>query len=325
MKFLWINNVGTVVGGTLACTLSMVQSFPDVEHTVFSFSRFGDTEYEVFPKNVKLVSGSNLREFISNTAYDVVIYQNTSYEQMVSTYPNKPLRVYIAHSNHRGIKQCTGRVDVSLCVSQYLSELCGMNKDQVILQPVTIPPVIEDKEFNDWAEGFDCVIGRLCSPNPSKWKYEDVYELTKYLNENLDCLTGFHFVGCPDYLKEELKKYDNCFFSGTSFRARGYLHHWDYLVYKSSLPESYGRVVKEAQRCSCVPVVSDLGGFKEQINETVTGYSCEDNDDFLATIEWDIESSGIDRRVMKQWGDLSGSCSQFRKTFLGVLRDHCKR
>lgn len=324
MKLLFVNNVSSVIGGTLACTLSMCQAFPDCEITVFSWGRFGETEYRVFPKNVNLVSGPNLREFIGDTEYDVIVYQNTGYERMPHTFNNKPLTVYYQHSDHRSAKQARELCNITLCVSKYLADQAGLDESTVLYQPVTVPPQIDDPEYDEWAKSFPYVIGRICSPNPNKWKKEDVVDVFNHVTHHTSN-GGWHFIGCPDWVKEELEKNhyrDHCYFSDCSFEARGYLHKWDYLLYKSSLPETYGRVVKEAQRCRCVPIVSDLGGFKEQIEQHRTGYLCGDLDDFLFAA---MDEAVIDLDDMKEEADLTGSCKTFRQEFLKRLNDYCSR
>lgn len=325
MKFLWVNNVGSVIGGTMACTLSMVRSLPDAEHTVFTFGRFGDTEYKAFPQGVKLVSGSNLRDFIGSQKFDVIVFQNTAIEAMPNTYVNRPLLVYYQHSNHRSGKQARERCDITFCVSKYLADLAGLSCDDVLYQPVTIPPRVKDESYDERTKRYPFVIGRICTPNPNKWRKEDVIDLYHQIMEHremFDDKVGFHFVGASDPVKEELFKYPNCLFSPPSFEARGYLHEWDCYLYKSQLKETYGRVVKEAQRCGCVPIVSNQGGFREQIDSGVTGYLCDTEREFVSAVEYTFKGE-IKPAELGKYGDSTGGLKVFRDEFLRRLANYC--
>lgn len=324
MKFLWVNNVCSILGGTLNATLSMVCSFPDADHTVFGFgSRFGSEEYEAFPDGVKLVSGSNLQDFVRNKKFDVIVFQNTPIELMPNRYLNKPLTVYYQHSNHRSAKQAREKCDIFFCVSNYLANLADVSTDHVLYQPVTVPQKIEDEEYEEWSKQFASVAGRICTPNPNKWKKEDVVGLVEKVGFNNGI--GFHFVGATDPIKEAFKGNEAVYFSNPSFKARGYLREWDYLLYKSQQTETYGRVVKEAQRSMCIPIVSNHSGFKEQIDNAVTGFLCNDDHAFIGYLQRqeNEDHSVVNVDEMKHIASKTSSLKIWREEFLRRLENNC--
>ncbi len=94
------------------------------------------------------------------------------------------------------------------------------------------------------------------------------------------------------------------------------------MLYDSDVAETYGRVVCEAQRCGCIPIVSNRGGFVEQIDNGVDGFLCDGVESFRAVLK-EVAEPGV-RRIMSEKavisGDSRGKLSIWREKFLNYVR-----
>lgn len=313
MKLLFVNNVSSLLGGTMGCTLSMTKALPDCDITVHSFSgQFSEEARQEFGENVTLRTGLNLNE-LRGQEFDVVVYQNTS----VTRIPNAPLgfSVYYHHSEHKSAMDAAKRADLQLCVSSYLQKRLGLQRANVLHQPVHLPK----RPLEPRSKTF--TIGRICTPKPAKWDLRSVLEPVLALDEVLRSKIRFEFVGCPPSVRQELEKIPNVEFFEASHAARSRLHHWDALLYLSPVTESFGRVVREAQRCGCCPIVSKRGGFIEQVVQTSVGSLIDHNNNPNDAVVSVVRSLlGTPRKVIHDncvaAGDEFGSPKVWREKFL---------
>lgn len=301
MKFLWVNNVPNIVGGTLNCTHSMCQALPEYSHTVVSVQgKFTKETVEAFYGVAKL--GDYLESGVSS--FDVVVYQNSPNGFVV--HPKTVKSVYYQHSDFAGLGR--KRCDHVFFVSDYLRREMG-ETGTVLHQPVTIP-----KENSNWTKREGFVIGRLCTPTAEKWVKEDFLPHLEVLS-NLPAVS-FEFVGCPKDLQGVVSGAcrGKVIFREAGFSARSLLRCWDVLLYNSSQHETFGRTVREAQRCGCVPVVSNHSGLAEQISHGTSGFLVTSPQDTLHAVRQIMSNPGI-ASTCKIWGDQHGSLSGWAAKF----------
>ena len=153
--------------------------------------------------------------------------------------------------------------------------------DKAILwQGVPRPP--ELKRCDD----SSLVVGRICTPTSSKWPVSLVpfyAELSRRVDSARWGKVSWEFVGCPEMLQSPLQQAvcGRASFYPAGWQARSRLWTWDILLHhQPDVTESFGRTVAEAMRVSCLPIVDDQGGFREQIDEE-TGFLCSHLDDFV--------------------------------------------
>lgn len=328
MRFLWVNNLAALTGGTFQCTLSMIKSLPDCQHNVLALSGSIEGMQPYFGDNVRLQVGKKIREYIEFCRPDVVVYQNTSANEIPNSNPINCRTVYYLHSPHGGAKTALGRCDVSFIVSDYLATKVGADSNLVLHQPVHIPT--NPDKLTRPVDNF--VLGRICTPKPSKWKTESVLEPLQSFNRDCECewLNNFtlHFVGATDQAKQQIgsffetewtKPKPKIIHTEASVEARALYHSWHCLVYSTEIEETYGRTVKEAQRCGCYPVVSHIGGFVEQIPGVRVGYLCKSKDDWSAGVaiayeRWKKPQQTVES--LQEWGTQQSGLAAWRKQFL---------
>lgn len=322
MKVLHVNNASSPFGGTLQCTHSVVCCLPDMEHCIHSFGGpFGDVAETLFNGKVPLRRGNSVVDTMREFEPDLVIWNNTSIERMPSTQHYGAMWVYVAHSGHGGVMQAAKRCHVRLCVSHYLASIIGCPSDWVLHQPVTVPPKMEEFAGESVRTGGKVIrVGRICTPNKRKWELDELVPYYDAIAEvNPDC--RFEFVAPLDMhvdIKSRIhgRVDDTCYLP--SLKAKGLLHEWDVLLYTSSLAESFGRVVREAQRCGCVPIASNLGGFIEQIQGDA-GFLVESADEVIKALAAYANAHDDIRKVCKERGDAAGGLQQWRTEFLERL------
>ncbi len=98
---------------------------------------------------------------------------------------------------------------------------------------------------------------------------------------------SWEFVGCPSSMQRDLTHacQGRTRFYNAGWERRSLLGRWDAILYhQPELPESFGRVVAEAMRVGCVPIVDRQGGFIEQLSAG-GGWLCGSQEDFFQAVE----------------------------------------
>lgn len=300
---LWVNNSGNALGGTLQCTADCIKALPDCKHTVLSIgSAFSEDAPQLLP-DIQLIHKDSVQRVAGRVEPDIIVYQNTHERSMPKRAPNGAFQVYYQHSAFPTMKPGT-RCDRYFTVSKYLARTLGVSEDTVLYQPVSTPKGSSVARAR--TEGI-----RICTPNGRKWHKKDWYPFVEAVSQkfpmSLVCDLGKRDVpmGCTIYKP--------CLSARSAFWEVGFF------LYTSSLPETYGRTVKEAQRCGCVPIVSDMGGFVEQIEN-------EDGPDYGFLIRKPDEALEAVETVMKDYdwwechvqkrGNEQGSLQRWRTEFL---------
>lgn len=298
---LWVNNSGNALGGTLQCTADCIKALPDCKHTVLSIgSAFSEDVPQLLP-DIQLIHKDSVQRVAGRVEPDIIIYQNTHERSMPKRAPNGAFQVYYQHSAFPTMKPGT-RCDRYFTVSKYLARTLEVSEDTVLYQPVSTPPMYGARQ------GYGL---RICTPTQRKWNAKDwrpfVDQVVKKYSMTL--------IGFP----ENCSAPEGCETEPASLIARSSFWMHRFLLYTSSLPETYGRTVKEAQRCGCVPIVSDMGGFVEQIEN-------EDGPDYGFLIRKPEEAVEAVETVMKDYdwwechvqkrGNEQGSLQRWRTEFL---------
>jgi hypothetical protein len=324
LKFLFVNNVACLVGGTAQCTLSMVKSFPDCEHHILALAgEFSAEDKQLFGSNCTLVTGPRVARYLSENHFDVICYQNSRIDDIPHQPPQGTLCVYIAHSPAAPVRLVPERVQKFCVVSEFLKQKLKCDWP-VIHQPVQKPTPYASVG-TDWCrhqrKSGKLVIGKLCTPNNQKWKLADFIESLLAIDSDNRYQKAFHFVGAPQIAIDAITSHveSPMHFSPPSPHARGYLCEWDVLLTATSIEETFGRTVREAQRAGCVPVVSRIGGFVEQITDGTTGMLCEDTRHFVTSCDHVRLWRDKFRSDCMYAGDRDGSLATFRTNFLNLL------
>lgn len=314
MRLLQFCNVANVVGGTGACGWTITKCFPDWHHGVyFKSGRRLSTETALAFDGASLYLNSMTSDqAIEDFKPDVILFHNTSHVIWPQSIPAGSLTIFYQHSNLREFKASAEKCDVAFCVSNHLAEETGFDKRFVLYQPVPAPP---NGLYIQRERGL---VGRICTPHSGKWEREDVLPVYRILAEKQPGLR-YEFVGAPDSIREDLWGIlgESAEFFPASWQARERFHKWDMMVYSSSVTETYGRTVCEAQRAGCVPIVSRRGGFIEQVSEGVTGFLCDSPEGFAASVG--AVRNAVDRSAMIDAAIERGSLAGFRQKFLKTL------
>lgn len=302
MKFLWVNNVPSILGGTLNCTHSMCKALPNHDHMVLSLQgEFRSAEREAFKDVATLVT--------EREDADVVVFQNNPIA-LVGSFGNvrrKSRLVYYHHSAHGASPLLT---DHQFFVSDYLKSKVGL-PGEVLYQPVTRPK----ERFQRHKKGV--VIGRLCTPTKEKWV------LDEFLPHLVACknIPGvwFDLVGCPEAIKSTVQTSldHKVSFFPCSFSARSLFHTWGCMVYTASQHETFGRTVREAQRCGCVPIVSNHSGLAEQVRDG-HGFAVSSPQDVYNAVIRSKEDPSLKSRC-RDYGDQMGSLENWAKKFEAAI------
>lgn len=300
--------MGSSCGGTLRATFDMVRALPDCEHSI-RFVR-GGPDREALREMEEL----GIQLWAAGDKPDLTVCQNSDIDHIPAT---GELVVYYAHSATAAARKLPKRVDLKLCVSQWLARKIGWGLDTVLYQPVSVLPRIGGRTEK-------LTIGRICTPSSRKWKaadwvpyFEPVFEA--YPDVQVD------LVGIPTKEWGDLPSWFKAKHVVPSPAERVRFHWWDILLYTSSMEESFGRTVREAQRCGCFPIVSDRGGFVEQIDVTSKtdwgpGHLIRHPDETVEIIrKWEQNKEYL-RTMCQTWGDKLGSLQAWRGQFLQRLK-----
>jgi glycosyltransferase involved in cell wall biosynthesis len=274
---LQVCNVGTVLGGTGACAVSIARSLPRYSHHLWCFGAIRDDLKEVWrggePRTINGLDGKE----ITRLNPDMVILHNTGRGRVIGEWRAKT--VQYVHSRIDFY-----RAEKTLYCSRYLARQFGARDEQVWWQPVPLPfrPKVmrQPRKFAT----DELVVGRLCTPGMKKYPREllEVYELLSQSHPHI----RWEFVGAPSELASDLQRAcaGRATFHAAGWGKRELLWKWDVLFYTHpTLTETFGRTVAEAMRTGCVPVVDARGGFVEQL-EGGGGVLCNDLGQFVAAL-----------------------------------------
>lgn len=314
MRLLQFCNLANIVGGTGACGWSITRCFPDWQHGVwFRTGRSLSADTAKAFQHCKLYLGETPEAAIENFQPDVMIFHNISSTGVPQALPADVPTIYYVHSALRDLKITRERFDVPFVVSKHLASKVELDEKYVLYQPVPIPPSA------GMISRRPGTIGRICTPKSDKWHERDVLPIYERLGKDFPKVQ-FEFVGAPEPLQEKLTAIlgDRAKYFEPSWQMREKFNEWHMMVYNSSVEESYGRVVCEAQRGGCVPIVCKRGGFIEQINEPCDGFLCENPDDFSAGVEL-VLSKPWDHHQMRLNAGNRGSFKLFRQSILKTL------
>lgn len=330
MKFLHINNVTSLTGGTARFTHDVTKCFPDCLHTVYSLSgSWSQSDRDAFGSNCELITGSNPTQYARDNPHDVLVFNNTRADLLPSQRIGQSLSVYVAHSATESARQAANRTQKQFVVSEWLKQKLKVDYP-VLYQPIQKPNRLsiqtpENEPFRVWydkqIEYGHTIIGRICTPSARKWKLSDWTDVFTAVDDDNRYLKSFHFVGATgeaiDWVCDNIKS--PVFVSNASPDARGFMPYWDVLLNPTTIPESYGRVINESRRVGCVPVVSRIAGFIEQIDDTIDGRLCDTAEQFVEAC-FDVKHHrSFYRQSCIEIGDRMGSLQTFRKNFLELL------
>lgn len=273
MRVLFVNNNTNPHGGTLWCTRDMASALPDCETACAAVNGDWEGEAVELMQGVKCYAlhGAKPHQVIRDFEPNVIVWQNTRTWMIPNSLPPDVYSVYYQHSHAPGLnpgKMCHKH----FFVSHYLRDLMGVaDSDRTFYQPVSEPPVGEHGEVKTSVTVY------LDSHNPKK--------RSKAAQAAIESLSPV--------------------LVDMSIHARSSLHWASRVLIPSTLPESYGRIVCEAQRCRCIPVVRKRGGFIEQVWEGVTpkygielhGTSISRN---LVDVD-EMQKKARDRGSLKHW------------------------
>ena len=328
MKLLQICNVANICGGTFGCVYSIAKCLPDWDHEAIATNSgegpvIGETQ-DLFPGKITRKRPPLPNALIESIKPDAIIFHNTAEHCVPPRPPVGVPRFFYQHSAAAACKGARRRCDVFWCVSEYLANAVGIDKEQVLYQPVPCPPNPEKYNRIRIAELSSevLIVGSICTANPRKWK--ESVEIHDFLHREHPEIQ-WAFVGCPEGVVTDmiLACGGKASFHDTSYGARNMMHFWDAMLHHStSVTETYGRTVCEAQRTGCIPLVTDRGGFREQIINGQDGFLCKDHEEFSLSLR--LLKQHDRRKQMSEAAirsaDSRGSLKAWRETFLNWFR-----
>lgn len=169
----------------------------------------------------------------------------------------------------------------------------------VELSPIRLDDFAASRERRDEAHPF--TVGRISPDLPSK-HYESDPSLYHRLTEagvrvrlvGATCLSeALAGLGAVEVLPEILQA-----------DVPGFLRSLDCFVYRTSIPESYGRVVAEAMACGVPVVVQRAAGIAEHLEHGTTGFVADTDDEVVAVIDRLRVDRALARRVGQAGGEM---------------------
>jgi glycosyltransferase involved in cell wall biosynthesis len=293
MRLLQVCNVGRIVGGTAACAWTVTRALPALEHYVRFLSPPDRETLSVFAGCDVSHDGELSAEEVARVRPDIVLLHNISCARVVGSW-TAPTVQYL----HSAIA-VPSKADATVCCSRWLAERIGLPRSCVLWQAVPTCAPAEGSGVptrRDAGGKVRLTVGRLCTPQPRKWP-QSLIPFYRRLSEESPHV-DWEFVGCPGGMESALGAAcrGRAVFHPAGWSRRSLLSRWDVLLYSNpGLPESFGRVVAEAMRAGCVPVVDRRGGFIEQIPNGA-GFLCQGARDFVEALR--RLSDGTIRRRM---------------------------
>jgi hypothetical protein len=317
---LQVCNVGRVTGGTGACAWTITRALTGWRHIVAFPGAIDDETRRSFAPVPVTTRARIDAEFVRACGATAVMLHNTAPARVVGKLPAVTIQ-YVHSPGNRA------SADLRVYCSRHLARLCGGEGD-VLYQPVPAPPWTAEARGGGRSRlGSELVVGRLCTPTEAKWPdvlVECYAEWSRVVPEAV-----WEFVGCPDRMRNGLLAAcgGRARFVNAGWNARSRLRAWDVLLYHHpQITETFGRVVAEAMRAGCVPVVDARGGFVEQLTPE-TGFLCERREAFAEALErlgdphtrWRMAEAGRERG-RAEFGE-----EAFAMRFARVLRQAARR
>lgn len=294
MKLLSVNNAGRI-GGTLACTYSVVRSLPDIEHHIHVVGQINEDHWK------QMFGGLNVSRsgpgmitpgHIEKIRPDFIILNNTTdsacpqWLTMPTLLFRHSARIAPAPHHHQ------------VFASRWLATQCGHApvEADILYQGVPKPSGVYFRDSEQAPQ-----IGTMAVPERQKWNFHSL-NLYRQLSLVSPPESIFEFVGCPPGLREDLRmavRPRQATFFDAQWDIRCRLSGWDFLIHHNpSLPESFGRVAVEAMRAGCIPLVDDQGGFQETVPHLVPpiGYRCSEQLHFVERLD-EISKADYDYRM----------------------------
>jgi hypothetical protein len=352
---LQVCNAGRVTGGTGACAWTITRSLPGWRHLVVFPGGIADEARRTFsPVPVTTQYRIDAR-FVRECGASVVLLHNTVPSRVVGKLPAVTMQyVHSPGSRAKGdltvycseylARLCDGDAAPGLCAtgsasgsgvtfprhwqSQWHTAADQVLYQQVLYQPVPAPPwPVERDDARRSRLGSELLVGRLCTPTNAKWP-ESLVERYAEWSRHAPEVT-WEFVGCPSRMQEGLLEAcgGRARFVEAGWEARSRLRVWDVLLYHHpEITETFGRVVAEAMRAGCVPVVDARGGFVEQVTPE-TGFLCGRPEEFSAALErlrdphvrWRMSAAGRTR------GEAEFGEASFARRFHERVRQAARR
>ncbi|QDT52167.1 Glycosyl transferases group 1 [Caulifigura coniformis] len=314
MKLLQVCNVGRIVGGTAACAWSITRAFPDIEHHVAFLSPISEETDAAFGGSRLLHCERISNSLVRDLGCEAVILHNTAQGRVEPIEAAWTLQ-YVHSKGTRAAADCT-----RYC-SSWLAKACLGDRataDDVLYQCVPRPVGSLRREVHC----RPLVVGRICTPTTAKWPAS----LTDFYADLAARLpwVWWEFVGCPAEFEPALHGSCNgrAAFHPAGWSARSHLARWDALLYHHpSMTESFGRVVAEAMRAGCVPIVDARGGFLEQVTPA-SGEVCASTTEFaeaLGRLSEDGRRLAMAAEARRR-GDELFSLASFRERLLRLWR-----
>ncbi len=285
---LQVCNVGQIVGGTGACTLSVVKSLPEIKHSVVCLGKISPDMSRIF-KGVDLYEWKSItQKQVEQVQPDLVLFHNTHQRRVEDELFQVTL--HYVHSRITPVK-----ADRTMYCSRWLADQYQAKEEQVCLQSVFKPLISTRLKEEDYllrkGQGNDpglpeikddrqVRVGRICTPQLKKWPGV-LIEMYEKLSQNFPQIC-WEFVGCPEGMQQKLLEAckGRAKFIPAKWEAREHLWEWDIMLYHNpDVTESFGRTVAESMRSACIPIVDNRGGFREQIIPG-TGYLCDTHAEF---------------------------------------------
>lgn len=312
MRVSFVNNVSSLMGGTLNFTRDAIQALPDCEHQIVSFGKWGPDAQAAFPGvQLDFALGKDAAAVaIRDFKPDLLVLNNTGADRIPNAI-GQAVPVYMLHSLHRTWSSATARCHKTFCVSQWLQERSGLKTDAILYQPVGTPP-----ERPGGPRMHARLAGRIATPRKAKWDQEEYWPHLQAAVK-ADPRLKVEFVGH----QQRPEEVDWLLPGHIGHEHRNRLSSWDYMIYTSRLEESYGRTVCEAQRAGCVPVVSRRGGFVEQIQHGVDGFLVDSPEDVAEAIREMADDQRLAqlKAAARESGNKRGSLKTWRKEFLSRI------
>jgi len=313
-RLLQVCNVGRIVGGTAACAWTVTRALPGFAHHVAFLAPVDAETTAAFRECVISQHERITTATLIQLRPDVILLHNTPQAR----YPTGTSVSTIQYL-HSAIPN-PAVADVTVCCSHWLARELKMPEACVLWQGVV-------KEVRHARRNETLVVGRICTPTPRKWPAALVPFYAELAARCPD--VRWEFVGCPDGLQPRLQRAcrGRAVFYPAGWSQRSRLAEWDVLLYcNRALPESFGRVVAEALRAGCIPVVDRLGGFVEQLPDDC-GFLCDNIKEFavaLATLSNPALRYAMSQRGV-QHADRVFSLHQFARELLRRFDESAQR
>lgn len=327
-RLLWVTNVAWV-GGTAFWAAEAIEALPNWEHTLVHLK--GEAEPTVFERYTKAgVDFAKVDQvtpaLLENVDPTAVILSNTNPRDIEGDNPwgwltNKYNVFYVHHSP---VRPWLPGAKADIFVSDYLSNKYNnlkerMQRAMVVPTGIDILPFLHYKKKRGNKSKKNIVIGRLTNDNPQKYPKE----LLDILNE-VGC--QYEIVGGEKYYGPAKDLYTPLTIGSMS--PIEFLDRWDIFVYKSSIPETWGRAVVEAMAAGLPVVADNSGGIIENIIHGETGFLCSSDDEFIEYLKVLSESAKLRNKMGKAAREyvLSNfSENQFKKHVEPLLVEYALR